>query len=912
MTSALRILEKITTDFTVFEKNQVLTESQLNSVTDYLNDQARLTRIHLLGVGVISGFRVSLADALIKVTKGIGITTDGDLLYYSNDKVFDRFLEYGRNNPKYAPFYVGEGAEETMIPVYELIDLGAKDERSGISPLSNFTTETTKELRDMVAVLVMESYVNDPDLCTGTDCDNLGKDCINITKLLFMEKTSINSLLNSAIATPDKAFSSFSEVVADRPLIPASISSTSRLTQIYQSVCTTIFNKLIAELPNLYLRCSTFLTSVFLSNPTEVWIARLTEINRVAIRSLGIQYYYDFLKDVVETYNQFWELLFGDMTWLCPDITWFPKHLLLGNLVPELNLDENRTTFYPSPVVSQTGESLNHAKFLAGKLDTLIQSFQSPTASTEGEIRITPSLFEDQPLEERAIPYYYRVDLAQTNPIHKSWNYRLNQRRMDTRNYSYNARNYNAQGAAANPLTAQIGRFSFFRIEGHLGGNAVNVVAAIESEIKAKNLPFTVRSILIGKDKTKVVKKPGIRYTDLHRFHYLLRQDTHHQLEDVTKFSGKFKELVNIGVGKEVGAVSLKKTAEQRHEIVSQKASLAATTLNGSYTSYKSNLSWRTDLRDTLTAASGFKADISEVVKTEFTTPFDTLIGSTHFQWLDWLDQIIKGKDDSEDEKLLFAKFISQNPGMEHFAGVVRGGTFILVHDETNKVVADFMLPYYLEDKIEETPKEPPLTKPSIRPDTIIYEGIRVIPSVDKRLSDFRGEIEPEFTKKFDTQLKYLDIYKGFVDSTKDIFIGVSKSNLTALDPKITDSVLGPRVQEITNLRERIDILQQKAVLTGLPDVERKAIADRVKVAELDLAESLKATTEYVAISGVDISPGSDGFKAMTEVSISADRLSPKGEASKSLQTGLSGTITRTNNTGLKTIIGNINKNIGR
>jgi hypothetical protein len=246
MTPALRILEQITTDFTIFEKNQVLTESQLNSVTDYLNDQARLMRIHLLGVGVVAGLRVSISSESIKATKGVGITTDSGLLYYSNDIVFDRFLEYGNTYPKYAPFYVGVAPEETMIRVYELIAQDAQDPRSAIFPLSEFTIQTTKELKNMVAVLLMETYVNDPDLCTGTDCDNLGKDCINTPKLLLVEKSSINSLLNPAIATPDKAFSTFNEIVADRPPISASISSTSQLTQIYQTVCTSIFNKLFA------------------------------------------------------------------------------------------------------------------------------------------------------------------------------------------------------------------------------------------------------------------------------------------------------------------------------------------------------------------------------------------------------------------------------------------------------------------------------------------------------------------------------------------------------------------------------------------------------------------------------------------------------------------------------------------
>jgi hypothetical protein len=882
MTSALRILEEITTGYSIFEKDQVLTESQLNSITNYLNDRTRLTSIYLLGVGVVSGLRVSLSSDVIKVTPGIGVTTDGDLLYYSdrtvigvktngdllyysNETVFNRYREYDNSNPKYEPFYLkSEGSEEKMIPVYELIPQDAEDRRSGIFDLGEFSSQTTKDLKNMVAVLLMESYVKDLDICTATDCDNLGQDCINTTKLLLVEKDSINSLLKPAIATPDAAFNTLNEIVADRPSIGSSINSVSALAEVYRTVCTTIHNKLLTELRKLYPNCAAFLTDVFSSDPTSGWVTRLTEIERqnAARSDVGIQYYYDFLKDVVETYNQFRDLLFGDNTWCCPDINWFPKHLLLGNLVvnSDADPDENRTDFYPSPAISQTAESLNHAKFLARKLDTLIQTFQIPRVSTAADsIRITPSFFEDHPLEERAIPYYYQVNLEQANSIHKCWNYHLHQRRMDNRNYSYNAVNYRAQGAAANPLGSQIGKFSFFRIEGHLGQNVETVLSRIESEIKSKNLPFTVRSVLLGQDKTKVVKKPGIRYSDLHRFHYLLRQDAHHQLQEVTQFSKEFKKKVDENVAGESNAQSLIELAAQSNGTVTQNAESVGKKLNRSYIDYQADRSWQPSLLATITAASEFKSNISPVLKTEFATPFDSLISNTRILWLDWLDEIIKKKDETEDEKLLFTSFVSQNPGIEHFAGVLRGGTFVLVYDNNNTVVADFMLSYYYEDKVEEAPVEPTLTKPTIRPDIIINRGIRVLPSFDRRLSDFRGVLEPDLTKKFALQEKYFDIYKGFVDTSTSIFTAVGNIK----PEKYTDPVLDVQIREVGIEQEKVGLLKQRA--TQQPD--NKAASTRAIQAEVELAQSLVAIADYIATSNISVAGGSEGSKAMQVVS---------------------------------------------
>ncbi|WP_310425624.1 hypothetical protein [Chamaesiphon sp. VAR_48_metabat_135_sub] len=503
MTDILKTLQKITTGYSIFEKDQVLTDSQLNSITDYLNDRTGLTRVYLLGVGIVSGLRVSLIETsgfgtkIVKVTTGIGITTDGDLLFYETDKLFDRFVLYDQSKPKYPPFYTS-AVEGEMIPVYELISVPVADPANPNStnpdylPLSEFTTKTTKKLEDMVAVLLMESYINDPDICTGTDCDNLGKNCINILKLLMVEKTFIGLLSNSAISTPAQAFNKLNEIIADRPIISQSIDSIDNLATQYRNTCTNIHNKLITEFSNTYANCGAFISDVFSSDPQASWKGKLEEIqNNFSSNNLGIQYYYDFLKDIVETYNQFRDLLFGDNTWCCPDLDLLPKHLLLGNLRPSPNLDENRTTFYPAPVVSQTAESLNHAKFLIRKLDTLIQTFKIPTAAN-APIRIVPSLFEDRDLEERAIPYYYTVDLNQPNPIHQSWNYHLSQRDMAKRNYSYHAADYQTQATVVNPLSSQIGRFSFFRIEGYLGQSIGTVVSTISSMIKSYNLPFSV------------------------------------------------------------------------------------------------------------------------------------------------------------------------------------------------------------------------------------------------------------------------------------------------------------------------------------------------------------------------------------------------------------------------------------
>ena len=76
-------------------------------------------------------------------------------------------------------------------------------------------------------------------------------------------------------------------------------------------------------------------------------------------------------------------------------------------------------------------------------------------------------------------------------------------------------------------------------------------------------------------------------------------------------------------------------------------------------------------------------------------TPYETVLNDSRFKLVRWIDDIIKKREEKSKELGLFAKFFQEHPGMEHLAGVERGGTFILVYSSKNnhEVVADFPLP---------------------------------------------------------------------------------------------------------------------------------------------------------------------------------------------------------------------------
>ena len=89
---------------------------------------------------------------------------------------------------------------------------------------------------------------------------------------------------------------------------------------------------------------------------------------------------------------------------LCPSANAFPKHLLLGALADTSQL---RTGRYPAPWLV-AGAARERVRYLMRKFDLLITNFALPAAS-QGQ-KVIPSRRETAPLEQRAVPIYYRSD----------------------------------------------------------------------------------------------------------------------------------------------------------------------------------------------------------------------------------------------------------------------------------------------------------------------------------------------------------------------------------------------------------------------------------------------------------------------------------------------------------------------
>jgi hypothetical protein len=65
--------------YPVFEANQILSNLHLNALFDYQDEQGRLTRANLVGIGIVCGLELRRAPgaATVQLTRGCGITSSG-------------------------------------------------------------------------------------------------------------------------------------------------------------------------------------------------------------------------------------------------------------------------------------------------------------------------------------------------------------------------------------------------------------------------------------------------------------------------------------------------------------------------------------------------------------------------------------------------------------------------------------------------------------------------------------------------------------------------------------------------------------------------------------------------------------------------------------------------------------------
>lgn len=503
-------------EYIVYEPDQVLTNEHLNETFNYLDQQNRWTRNKLIGIGIVCGLDIVLNPSVIGVTKGCGVTSQGYLIIQDAAQ-YTYYIAYtGLQVPQDLPFTYPYGDLPFYAPyctgktIYQLL---TDDQFNALESAQQLNAKTissasTSFLQDYAVVLFLEANETDLKNCSMQDCNNKGEKMAFVVRPLLVPKKDLPTVkkqqpTNTGTTAQPVNQNLPHEINFKRYNVPYTTLNNS--DDVLNAFVKIVDDATLTQVSNAYNYCYQTYTSILkvTTNPFTGMLALLqkyrTEI--LANDPVFIEYYYDFINDLIKAFYEFSYKVTNVISTCCPDENLFPLHLVLGGATSassSLTLDSYRTYFIYSPLFSKMGSESAEVVLLFNRMVIMLNQFNDPTRAVAFErkdfIQITPSQYELPWLSERAIPYYYNVNVAGSE-LYKSWSYYKTSRGNAGFNLGYFASEYNTNTAVTSPLLYDIEHYNFFRVEGHIGLKYQTVLSNILSQRQNYNLPFDVVAI---------------------------------------------------------------------------------------------------------------------------------------------------------------------------------------------------------------------------------------------------------------------------------------------------------------------------------------------------------------------------------------------------------------------------------
>ena len=500
----------VNTVFPEFVPDQLLTSSDLNELFGYLDEQGRLTRTNLIGIGIVCGLEVSINSAknAITISKGTAVTSEGYLITvpaitYTEFNTFDAVKE------RYYDRFVNLATKAQKFNLWEL-------KQAAVDPDATNLSESF--LTDKVVLLFVELLEEKNKNCDPNSCDDKGIHVTVTFRPLLVTKADAVSLIGAAGGSLIvDTFTGLPEIKMRRFDVPNTNPVTSaQIFDAYKAILSTSFLTATQNaLAQAWTRIGIFVQDEFPSNPFANLANSFAFVNNGTITTSQlqhIQYIYDHFSDFLLAYDEFRKSGTNILSTCCPDSSLFPRHVLLGEAIPLAAgiTSAYRHYFIYSPLFDKK-DLLAQLKTLFKRLVLLKDKFVIPAVNSgtgasrlDPYIRITPSTLGDVVLSQKAIPYYYQVATG-PSPLYKSWNYQKTVQGISNRNLSYHANQYNASDDfVLNPLRYDLEPYNFLRIEGIIGKSYTKVLQNIKYQISNSRLPIDV--IALNTDNSKLLQ----------------------------------------------------------------------------------------------------------------------------------------------------------------------------------------------------------------------------------------------------------------------------------------------------------------------------------------------------------------------------------------------------------------------
>jgi ABC-type transport system substrate-binding protein len=529
--------------YPIFTSGQVLSANHLNDLVKYLEEQDRLSRNKLIGIGIVCGLEVGFSPAeelvQVRISRGCAVTSAGFLAMLEETSL-TKFREYTLPVPQLEeapedlleepyPFFHTAGGDQ--VPLWELLPqdyLPAPGE-----PEPGLITPAF--VQDNVALIFLERNPQSLRNCDISDCSDLGIEVEFTLRTLLVGKNDAQVMLdleeeiaNRPVDRHNHPRYDLAELQIEK-INPAAheIADYAGLLNRVMEVAGSLAAPLTGALKESsaafkYLLGDMFLDTTFPNGPFGDPGFFTRTFDQLSKNIFLGQYFYAHMVDLVEAYNEFLRAAMELDAECCPAEERFPRHILLGlvaehprvfdgdssapgfnplhantGFAPHTQPDAFRHHFIPSPIHSQHGAhpGLEQVRWLYYRLYLLTFRY-SLDSLLERPMRITPSKDGDVQLSERAIPFYYALlpsgqkaqdDLART------WSYA-----KTTRNWLEQIYSHIYSDPASHPLLRRMDAHNFYRIEGAVGKGLGQVMRELLAQKRQLGLSFAIEPVYLG------------------------------------------------------------------------------------------------------------------------------------------------------------------------------------------------------------------------------------------------------------------------------------------------------------------------------------------------------------------------------------------------------------------------------
>lgn len=727
--------------YPLFESNQILTSTHLNELRLYLDHENRGTRVKLSGNGIICGLEPAFqtASKKIEITRGYGVSTDGYFIGLDEKTVHGKYKVYtSPEDPVYPPWT----KNETQIKLWEIFPDNTTVQ--GIKPLNKFhLNEGGEKLDDKVVVLFLEANEEELKSCTGTTCDNKGKRRHLTVKVLLVKEGDLDEILLEDLL---KIQENLQELNIQRLSSQIDLSQTTKFNQIatgYQK----IFNSYKIKIAETILKAHGIYAGFF--GLKDLDLKPVKDLATMTFNKEISQYQIGLLKDLILAYHQFRDTALAFTRACCLAKAEFPRHLMLGKVMAskKSEIEPYRNYFIQAPLSDNHDRKALEAQWLFQGILSMLAGFEV-APSTNATIKVTPSREDETLLSQRSIPYYYK----NAKELFLLWDPELELRDKSKYQLSYWENQYNTSPQIPHvhePLRYDIDEYPFFRIEGHLGGFHGTVIDELNKLRQGRNLPFDIVALKLSPKAEAVILQDDCGWRDLQMDYMSLRSEVISSLQALTAKVKKHEQaslamkLITI-MTNEIRELSLKINAllpqcvtefqfSEFHKVYVKLIQLLIAHKLALKHFWDKLIHEKIDLLDPQDFQD--QANLME----EWIDDIDSFLDPSRYAQLLTLYTLYAWRiqEMKKAHLSIFSNFVKKYPGLEHHAGVPKGGTFIVVYNENaknpnspdHKILADFTLPYRIGDCCCELPacEEDKKTGPILFPPVAGDDGVEVV-----------------------------------------------------------------------------------------------------------------------------------------------------------------------------------------